>query len=114
MRLTTSTTPRKINPCSKPTATRDSSQLVQWGLITINGSGKATPYVVDVPGWNAQGFLSWVTSSTTKSADAHQGVSLFVLKLVGKRRLVVGAGHQPIKAVDFCFLVFRLESTCCL
>lgn len=44
---------RKLNPCSKPTATRDLSQLVQWGLLAVNGTGKATRYGVTVPGWKA-------------------------------------------------------------
>ncbi len=36
---------------SKPTATRDLSQLQSWGLVDVAGVGKATRYAVRVPGW---------------------------------------------------------------
>jgi Fic family protein len=42
----------KMTSASKPTATRDLSQLQDWGLLAVAGVGKATRYAVNVPGWN--------------------------------------------------------------
>lgn len=42
----------KMTGASKPTATRDLSQLQTWGLLEVEGVGKATRYVVNVSGWN--------------------------------------------------------------
>ncbi len=42
----------KINSTSKPTATRDLTQLQAWGLLVVTGVGKGTRYAVNVDGWN--------------------------------------------------------------
>jgi Fic family protein len=42
----------KMTGASKPTATRDLSQLQGWGLLDVAGVGKATRYAANVPGWN--------------------------------------------------------------
>jgi len=42
----------KINGTSKPTATRDLTQLQAWGLLLVTGVGKGTRYAVNVEGWN--------------------------------------------------------------
>lgn len=42
----------KMNNTSKPTATRDLTQLLAWGLLVVTGVGKATRYAVNVEGWN--------------------------------------------------------------
>lgn len=42
----------KMTGASKPTATRDLSQLQGWSLLEVTGVGKATRYAVSVPGWN--------------------------------------------------------------
>ncbi len=41
----------KITGISKATAARDLADLAQHGLLRIEGLGKATRYVVNVPGW---------------------------------------------------------------
>ena len=41
----------KISGASKATATRDLSDLLQKGLLFTRGTGKATKYYVNVPGW---------------------------------------------------------------
>ena len=43
----------KLTQVSKPTATRDLTQLQGWGLLAVTGVGKATRYAVAVEGWNA-------------------------------------------------------------
>ena len=40
-----------ITGTSKATAARDLADLVKHGLLRIQGLGKATRYVVNVPGW---------------------------------------------------------------
>ena len=42
----------KLTQVSKPTATRDLTQLQSWGLLVVTGVGKATRYAVAVEGWN--------------------------------------------------------------
>jgi Fic family protein len=42
----------KITGASKATATRDLADLLRKGLLVVHGTGKATRYAVDVPGWN--------------------------------------------------------------
>lgn len=42
----------KINATSKPTATRDLTQLQAWDLLVVTGIGKGTRYAVNVEGWN--------------------------------------------------------------
>jgi Fic family protein len=42
----------KLNATSKPTATRDLTQLEGWGLLLVTGVGKGTRYAVNVEGWN--------------------------------------------------------------
>ena len=42
----------KLTGVSKPTATRDLTQLQGWGLLVVTGIGKATRYAVAVEGWN--------------------------------------------------------------
>ena len=42
----------KLTQISKPTATRDLTQLQSWGLLVVTGIGKATRYAVAVEGWN--------------------------------------------------------------
>ena len=42
----------KITAVSKPTATRDLTQLLGWNLLVATGVGKATRYAVNVAGWN--------------------------------------------------------------
>ena len=42
----------KITGASKPTATRDLTDLLAKGLLQVQGVGKATRYAVNVPGWN--------------------------------------------------------------
>ncbi len=42
----------KMNSTSKPTATRDLTQLQAWGLLVVTGVGKGTRYAVNVVGWN--------------------------------------------------------------
>ena len=42
----------KITAISKPTATRDLTQLLGWKLLLATGLGKATRYAVNVEGWN--------------------------------------------------------------
>jgi len=46
----------KINGTSKPTATRDLTQLQAWDLLVVTGVGKATRYAVNVERWN-QGLV---------------------------------------------------------
>ncbi|MBS0599379.1 MAG: Fic family protein [Proteobacteria bacterium] len=41
----------KLAGTSKPTATRDLSDLVAKGLLQVSGQGKATRYAIAVPGW---------------------------------------------------------------
>ena len=41
----------KMTGTSKPTATRDLSDLVRYGLLLARGQGKAVRYYVAVPGW---------------------------------------------------------------
>jgi hypothetical protein len=41
----------KITGASKATATRDLADLLAHGLLRTKGSGKATRYVLNVPGW---------------------------------------------------------------
>lgn len=41
----------KLASTSKPTATRDLSDLVDKGLLQVSGQGKATRYAIAVPGW---------------------------------------------------------------
>lgn len=41
----------KITGASKATATRDLSDLLAYGLLRVEGVGKATRYAVNVPGW---------------------------------------------------------------
>ena len=41
----------KITGISKATAARDLADLAEHGLLRIEGLGKATRYVVNVPGW---------------------------------------------------------------
>jgi len=43
----------KLTGVSKATATRDLAQLLQLGLLIVEGVGKATHYAVNVEGWNA-------------------------------------------------------------
>ena len=42
----------KINATSKPTATRDLTQLLAWDLLVVTGVGKGTRYAVNIEGWN--------------------------------------------------------------
>ena len=42
----------KISGASKATATRDLGDLLQKGALIARGTGKATKYYVNVPGWN--------------------------------------------------------------
>lgn len=42
----------KITGTSKATATRDLSELLSQGLLTVEGVGKATRYAVNVEGWS--------------------------------------------------------------
>jgi Fic family protein len=42
----------KINSTSKPTATRDLTQLLDWELLVVTGVGKGTRYAVNVTDWN--------------------------------------------------------------
>ena len=42
----------KITAVSKPTATRDLTELLRWKLLVATGVGKATRYAVNVEGWN--------------------------------------------------------------
>ncbi|MBK9626068.1 MAG: hypothetical protein IPO38_16635 [Rhodocyclaceae bacterium] len=42
----------KVTAVSKPTATRDLTQLQSWGLLVVTGIGKAARYAVAVEGWN--------------------------------------------------------------
>ena len=42
----------KITGASKATATRDLADLLQHGLLVVEGVGKATRYAVNVTGWN--------------------------------------------------------------
>jgi len=42
----------KITGASKPTATRDLTDLLAKGLLQVQGVGKATRYAVNVPGWH--------------------------------------------------------------
>ena len=42
----------KLTATSKATATRDLADLLQAGLLVVQGIGKATRYAVDVEGWN--------------------------------------------------------------
>ncbi|WP_415838068.1 Fic family protein [Polaromonas hydrogenivorans] len=42
----------KISATSKATATRDLAELLQHGLLRVEGVGKATRYAVNVAGWN--------------------------------------------------------------
>ena len=42
----------KITAVSKPTATRDLTQLLGWSLLVATGAGKATRYAVNVEAWN--------------------------------------------------------------
>ena len=42
----------KITGASKPTATRDLTDLLAKGLLQVQGVGKATRYAVNVPLWN--------------------------------------------------------------
>ena len=42
----------KITGASKPTATRDLTDLLTKGLLQVQGVGKATRYAVNVPGWH--------------------------------------------------------------
>jgi Fic family protein len=41
----------KITGASKATATRDLGDLLAYGLLRVEGVGKATRYAVNVPGW---------------------------------------------------------------
>lgn len=41
----------KITGTSKPTASRDLTDLLAQGLLRVEGAGKATRYAVNVPGW---------------------------------------------------------------
>jgi len=41
----------RITGISKATAARDLADLAAHGLLRIEGLGKATRYVVNVPGW---------------------------------------------------------------
>ena len=41
----------KITGASKPTATRDLTDLLAKGLLQVQGVGKATRYTINVPGW---------------------------------------------------------------
>ncbi|MBB1075048.1 Fic family protein [Rhodoferax sp. 4810] len=41
----------KITGTSKPTATRDLTDLLAKGLLQVQGVGKATRYTINVPGW---------------------------------------------------------------
>jgi Fic family protein len=43
----------KINATSKATATRDLTDLLQKGVLISQGIGKATKYLINVPGWHA-------------------------------------------------------------
>jgi Fic family protein len=43
----------KINATSKATATRDLTDLLQKGVLISQGLGKATKYLINVPGWHA-------------------------------------------------------------
>ncbi|MES2877666.1 MAG: Fic family protein [Pseudomonadota bacterium] len=45
----------KITGASKATATRDLTDLLSKGLLRVEGVGKATRYVVNVPGWSQPG-----------------------------------------------------------
>lgn len=45
----------KITGTSTATASRDLTELLQHGLLTVTGVGKATRYAVNVEGWNATG-----------------------------------------------------------
>jgi Fic family protein len=42
----------KLTSASKATATRDLTQLLQTGLLAVQGQGKATRYAVAVAGWH--------------------------------------------------------------
>ena len=42
----------KITGASKPTATRDLTDLLAHGLLQVQGVGKATRYTINVPGWH--------------------------------------------------------------
>jgi Fic family protein len=42
----------KITSTAKATATRDLTELLEHGLLTVTGVGKATRYAVNVEGWN--------------------------------------------------------------
>ena len=42
----------KITGTAKATATRDLTELLEHGLLTVTGVGKATRYAVNVEGWN--------------------------------------------------------------
>jgi Fic family protein len=42
----------KMTGVSKPTATRDLTQMTTAGLLRSHGAGKATRYVIDVEGWS--------------------------------------------------------------
>lgn len=42
----------KITGASKPTATRDLTDLLAKGLLQVQGVGKATRYTINVPGWH--------------------------------------------------------------
>lgn len=41
----------KITGASKANAARDLADLAAHGLLRVQGVGKATRYVVNVPGW---------------------------------------------------------------
>ena len=41
----------KLASTSKPTATRDLTDLLNKGLLQTFGQGKATRYAIAVPGW---------------------------------------------------------------
>lgn len=45
----------KITGVAKATATRDLAELLEHGLLTVTGAGKATRYAVNVEGWNKSG-----------------------------------------------------------
>lgn len=47
----------KISATSKATATRDLAELLQHGLLKVEGAGKATRYAINVPGWTQPATL---------------------------------------------------------
>lgn len=51
----------KITGVSKATATRDLAELLAYGLLRVEGAGKATRYAVNLPGWEQPGTASLAT-----------------------------------------------------